>query len=60
MGTTTTARVRHDWTLAEIESIYTRPLLDLVFEAQAIHREYHRAGEVQGSMLLSIKTGGCP
>ena len=60
MGTTTSSRVRHDWTIAEIESIYTRPLLDLVFEAQAAHREYHRAGEVQGSMLLSIKTGGCP
>jgi biotin synthase len=60
MGTTTTARVRHDWTIAEIESIYTRPLLDLVFEAQATHRECHRAGEIQGAMLLSIKTGGCP
>jgi biotin synthase len=51
---------RHDWTLAEIESIYTAPLPDLIFRAQTIHRQHHRADEVQGCMLLSIKTGGCP
>src|SRR5581483_4086386 len=54
------ATLRHDWTLGEIEAIYTTPLLDLVFEAQAVHRQHHRANEVQGCMLLSIKTGGCP
>ncbi|MBV8906458.1 MAG: biotin synthase BioB [Acidobacteriia bacterium] len=53
-------QVRHDWTLEEIQAIYTTPLLELVFEAQLIHREHHRADEVQGCMLLSIKTGGCP
>ncbi|MFN8066419.1 MAG: biotin synthase BioB [Vicinamibacterales bacterium] len=52
--------LRHDWTLAEIEAIYTAPLPDLVFRAQTAHRAYHRADEVQGCMLLSIKTGGCP
>jgi biotin synthase len=51
---------RHDWTFAEIESIYTSPLPDLVFRAQTIHRAHHRPDEVQGCMLLSIKTGGCP
>jgi|SRR5215472_7209013 biotin synthase len=60
MAALTTAILRHDWTLQEIEDIYTRPLLDLVFEAQRIHREHHRANQVQGCMLLSIKTGGCP
>jgi biotin synthase len=54
------ASQRHDWPLAEIESIYNAPLPDLVFRAQTIHREHHRADEVQGCMLLSIKTGGCP
>ena len=57
---TTAAALRHDWTLQEIEAIYTRPLLELVFAAQQMHREYHRANEVQGCQLLSIKTGGCP
>jgi biotin synthase len=52
--------VRHDWTFAEIESIYTAPLLDLVLEAQLVHREHHPANEIQGSMLLNIKSGGCP
>jgi biotin synthase len=52
--------VRHDWTRAEIEAIYTAPLPDLVFRAQVTHRAWHRADQVQGCMLLSIKTGGCP
>lgn len=52
--------IRHNWTIAEIEAIYTAPLPDLVFRAQQAHRLYHRADQVQGCMLLSIKTGGCP
>jgi biotin synthase len=52
--------IRYDWTIQEIESIYTAPLPDLIFRAQTVHREHHRADEVQGCMLLSIKTGGCP
>jgi biotin synthase len=52
--------IRHDWTIQEIESIYAAPLPDLIFRAQTVHREHHRADEVQGCMLLSIKTGGCP
>ena len=52
--------LRHDWTVAEIEAIYSAPLPDLIFRAQTVHRAYHRPGEVQGCSLLSIKTGGCP
>jgi biotin synthase len=52
--------MRHDWTLEEIAAIYTAPLLELIFQAQLVHREHHRPDEVQGCMLLSIKTGGCP
>jgi len=59
--TTTAAPVlRHDWTVAEIEAIYSAPLPDLIFRAQTAHRANHRPGEVQGCSLLSIKTGGCP
>ena len=60
MGTVTTAQVRHDWALDEIEAIYTTPLLELIFQAQLVHRQHHRPDEVQGCMLLSVKTGGCP
>ncbi len=52
--------MRHNWTLLEIETIYTSPLPDLIFRAQQAHRAHHPANQVQGCMLLSIKTGGCP
>ena len=52
--------MRHDWTIPEIESIYTSPLLDLVLRAQLVHRDHHPANEIQGSVLLNIKSGGCP
>jgi len=52
--------LRHDWTLADIESIYVAPLLDLILQAQLVHRAHHRPNEVQGCVLLNIKTGGCP
>jgi biotin synthase len=31
-----------------------------MFRAQTVHRAHHRTDEVQGCVLLSIKTGGCP
>src|SRR5687768_1531180 len=56
----TNSELRHDWKVAEIESIYTLPLPELIFNAQTAHRKYHKSDEVQGCVLLSIKTGGCP
>lgn len=47
------------WTRQEILEVYNRPLLELVYEAAAVHRQHHKPGEVQVSSLLSIKTGGC-
>jgi len=52
--------VRHDWTLADIEEIYRAPFVDLLFQAQLVHRKHHSPNEVQGSVLLNIKSGGCP
>lgn len=54
------SQTRHNWTRQDIWKIYDRPLLELVFEAQSVHREHFKTGEVQKSTLLSIKTGGCP
>jgi biotin synthase len=51
--------VRTDWTLKEIESIYNKPLLDLIFDAATVHRQNKEYAEVQISSLISIKTGGC-
>ncbi len=52
--------LRHDWTIAEARKIHDTPLLELVFSAQSIHRDYHPPSEVQLCSLLSIKTGSCP
>ncbi|QXX86826.1 biotin synthase BioB [Acinetobacter lwoffii] len=52
--------VRNDWSREEIQAIYQQPLMDLVFQAQQVHREHFTANTVQVSTLLSIKTGKCP
>lgn len=41
-------------------ALYNKPLLELVFEAATVHRQFHNPREVQMASLLSIKTGGCP
>jgi biotin synthase len=51
---------RRDWTLAEVEALLDRPLNDLLFEAQTVHRAHFDPNRVQVSTLLSIKTGACP
>jgi len=51
--------IRHDWTVEEIQTLLDKPLLDLVFEAQSVHRR-HQDDTVQLASLLSVKTGGCP
>jgi biotin synthase len=55
-----TDAIRHDWTLAEVEHLFARPFIDLVLEAQRVHRAHHEPNTVQMSTLLSIKTGACP
>src|SRR5262245_22336613 len=52
--------LRHDWTWEEVGALYNRPMLDAVFAAQAIHRQYFPDSGVQLCQLLSVKTGGCP
>lgn len=52
--------IRNDWSVQEISAIYHSPLLDLVYRAATVHRQYHTASEVQVCTLLSVKTGGCP
>ena len=52
--------IRHDWTVEEIQEIYAQPLMELLYRAASVHREFHDPNTVQVSTLLSIKTGGCP
>ncbi|MDB5698105.1 MAG: bioB [Alphaproteobacteria bacterium] len=51
---------RTDWTRDEIAALFDLPLLDLLHDAQQVHRAWHAPNQVQLSTLLSIKTGGCP
>ncbi len=44
----------------EIAELFDLPLMDLLLQAQTIHRAHFTANEVQISTLLSIKTGNCP
>lgn len=52
--------LRHNWTIEEVKAIIDMPLLDLVYQAQTIHRSNFPKNEIQKSKLLSIKTGSCP
>jgi len=60
MSSASLGSVRHDWTLAEVEGLFAQPFMDLLFQAQRVHRANHEPNTVQTSTLLSIKTGACP
>ena len=47
-------------TRAEIRALYELPLPELLFRAQAVHREHWDPLDIQMSTLVSIKTGACP
>ena len=51
---------RHDWSLAEILTLYRQPLNDLLHRAHAVHRRCFDPNRIQLSTLLNIKSGGCP
>ncbi|MEL6560316.1 MAG: biotin synthase BioB [Bacteroidota bacterium] len=52
--------IRNNWTREEIGEIYNMPVMELIYKAATVHREYNDPSEVQVCTLLSVKTGGCP
>ncbi|WP_034913507.1 MULTISPECIES: biotin synthase BioB [Erwinia] len=48
------------WTLSQAQALFDKPFLELMFEAQQVHRQHFDPQQVQVSTLLSIKTGACP
>lgn len=48
------------WTLKEARALFDMPFLDLMFQAQQVHRQHFDPSQIQVSTLLSIKTGACP
>ncbi len=51
--------IRSDWRREEVADLFATPLMDLVFQAASVHRQYFDPNEIQLSTLLSIKTGKC-
>ncbi|WP_369788729.1 biotin synthase BioB [Rouxiella sp. WC2420] len=51
---------RPRWTYEQTKALFEKPFLELMFEAQQIHRQHFDSRQVQVSTLLSIKTGACP
>jgi len=46
--------------LEELQRVYHQPLMDLLFQAQTVHRANNDPNDIQRCALLSIKTGACP
>ncbi len=57
--TSSSLSVRHDWSTAEIQALLELPLMDLLWQAQEVHRQANPGYRVQLASLLSVKTGGC-
>ena len=54
-----TVETRHNWTTEEIQALLELPLMDLLWQAQSVHRTANPGYNVQLASLLSVKTGGC-
>ena len=50
--------IRFDWRREEIIEVLNLPLIDLMWEAQKVHRKFN-IYKVQLASLFSVKTGGC-
>lgn len=48
------------WSIEAIQALLDKPFMDLLYEAQTVHRQHWPAGDVELATLLSVKTGGCP
>ena len=51
-------KLKYDWTKEEITEILDLPLIELMWKAQLVHREFNNY-RVQLASLFSVKTGGC-
>ncbi len=51
--------LRHDWGVEEVRTLLEHPLIDLLWQAQHVHRQVNPEYKVQLATLLSVKTGGC-
>ena len=59
ISTNNSSELRHDWSQQEVEALFELPFMDLLFQAQQVHRANFDPNVIQASSLLNIKTGGC-
>ena len=52
------SEIRFDWDRKEILEILNKPLIDLMWESQIVHRKFNKYN-IQLASLFSVKTGGC-
>lgn len=52
--------IRHNWTFDEANALYQQPFMDLLLQAQTLHRKHFAPNTVQVCTLFNIKVGGCP
>ena len=55
-SSSTAPLMRHNWAKEEIQKIYDSPLMDLVFRAAAVHRQFHDPSKIQLCTLMNIKS----
>ena len=48
------------WTIDNVMDLYDLPFMDLIHQAQSVHRQHFPNNKMQLSTLLNIKNGGCP
>ncbi|MCD2514271.1 biotin synthase BioB [Acidovorax sp. D4N7] len=48
------------WPADAIQALLDLPFMELMYRAQAVHRQHWPQGEIELATLLSVKTGGCP
>lgn len=49
-----------EWSVEAVLALYEKPFMELLFQAQTVHRQHYPELSMQLSTLLNIKTGGCP
>ena len=51
---------RHDWASDEIAALFDLPFMELIYQAQTVHRAHHQVEHIEKAVLLNIITGACP
>jgi biotin synthase len=48
------------WSVEAVQALLDKPFMELVHQAQSVHRQHFPEGDIELATLLSVKTGGCP